>query len=161
VANESHEFAYSTHLDIYYPPLQIVDVPALVAACTHRWYNQTLCRVNDSVVRLGVVQGDYHWHKRRRRRVLLRNKRSVSDRSRRPHSRTGTWTGVGCPERCAASAARAGEDGDPDGRRRRHRANRRRLTRASEQQSSISRCRSKKEIIRHALRSRVLSPSLH
>ena len=63
MANESHEFAYSTHLDIYYPPLQVVDVPALVATCTHRWYNQTLCRVNDSVVRLGVVQGDYHWHK--------------------------------------------------------------------------------------------------
>ncbi len=38
-------------------------MPALVAACTDRWYNQTLCRVNDSVVRLGVVQGEYHWHK--------------------------------------------------------------------------------------------------
>jgi hypothetical protein len=35
----------------------VVDVPALVAACTDRWYNQTLCRANDSVVRLGVVQG--------------------------------------------------------------------------------------------------------
>ncbi len=38
-------------------------MPALVAAYTDRWYNQTLCRVNDSVVRLGVVQGEYHWHK--------------------------------------------------------------------------------------------------
>ena len=44
-------------------PLEVVDVPALVAACTDRWYNQTLCRVNDSVVRLAVVQGEYHWHK--------------------------------------------------------------------------------------------------
>jgi mannose-6-phosphate isomerase-like protein (cupin superfamily) len=34
-----------------------------VDACTDQWYNQTLCRVNDSVVRLGVVQGEYHWHK--------------------------------------------------------------------------------------------------
>ena len=41
----------------------MVDVPALVAACTHSWYNQTLCKVNDSVVRLGVIQGEYHWHK--------------------------------------------------------------------------------------------------
>ena len=40
-----------------------VDVPALIAACTDRWYNQTLCKVNDSVVRLGVVEGEYHWHK--------------------------------------------------------------------------------------------------
>jgi mannose-6-phosphate isomerase-like protein (cupin superfamily) len=31
--------------------------------CTDQWYNQTLCRVNDSVVRLGVMQGEYHWHK--------------------------------------------------------------------------------------------------
>jgi mannose-6-phosphate isomerase-like protein (cupin superfamily) len=41
----------------------VVDVPSLVAACTDRWYNQTLCKVNDSVVRLGVMQGEYHWHK--------------------------------------------------------------------------------------------------
>ncbi len=56
-------FPYATHLNVLYPSLALVDVPALVAACTDRWYNQTLCRVNDSVVRLGVVQGEYHWHK--------------------------------------------------------------------------------------------------
>ena len=39
-----------------------MDVPALVAACTDRWYNQTLCKVNSSVVRLGIMQGEYHWH---------------------------------------------------------------------------------------------------
>jgi hypothetical protein len=54
---------YVTHLNVFYNQLELVDVPALVAACTDRWYNQTLCRVNDSVVRLGVVQGEYHWHK--------------------------------------------------------------------------------------------------
>src|SRR5438046_5868817 len=36
---------------------------ALVKACTAKWWNQTLCQVNDSVVRLAVVQGEYHWHK--------------------------------------------------------------------------------------------------
>ena len=56
-------FPYATHLDVKFGPLERIDVPALVAACTDRWYNQTLCRVNDSVVRLGVVQGEYHWHK--------------------------------------------------------------------------------------------------
>ncbi len=54
---------YATYLNERYGPLELVDVPALVAACTDRWYNQTLCRVNDSVVRLAVVQGEYHWHK--------------------------------------------------------------------------------------------------
>ena len=56
-------YPYVTHLNVFYNSLELVDVPALVAACTDRWYNQTLCRVNDSVVRLGVVEGEYHWHK--------------------------------------------------------------------------------------------------
>ena len=56
-------YPYATHLNIKFDPLELVDVQALVSACTDRWYNQTLCRVNDSVVRLGVVEGEYHWHK--------------------------------------------------------------------------------------------------
>ena len=56
-------YPYVTHLNVLYRPLELVDVPALVAACTDPWWNQTLCRVNDSVVRLGIVQGEYHWHK--------------------------------------------------------------------------------------------------
>lgn len=60
---QSESYPYDTHLNIQYAPLEIVDVPALVAACTHPWYNQTLCQVNESVVRLGVVKGEYHWHK--------------------------------------------------------------------------------------------------
>jgi len=56
-------YPYATHLNVYYEALKTVDVPALVAANQERWYNQTLCKVNDSVVRLGVIQGEYHWHK--------------------------------------------------------------------------------------------------
>ncbi|HEY2787684.1 MAG TPA: cupin domain-containing protein [Fimbriiglobus sp.] len=56
-------FPYDTHLDVKFPALTVIDVPGLAAATTHPWFNQTLCRVNDSVVRLGVVQGEYHWHK--------------------------------------------------------------------------------------------------
>lgn len=55
-------YPYETRLDILYPSLARIDVQQLVDACTFPWYNQTLCRVNDSVVRLGVVQGEYHWH---------------------------------------------------------------------------------------------------
>jgi mannose-6-phosphate isomerase-like protein (cupin superfamily) len=57
------DFPYKTHLNVYYKPLEIVDVGALADACTDRWYNQTLTRVNDAVVRVGVLQGEYHWHK--------------------------------------------------------------------------------------------------
>jgi len=62
-AQQSQAHPYATHLDILFPQLQKVDVPALVAAVCDRWYNQTLCQVNGSVVRLGVMQGEYHWHK--------------------------------------------------------------------------------------------------
>ena len=61
--SEQHDYPYATYLDIKFPPLQLVNVPALVKTCTEKWYNQTLCKVNDSVVRLGVMQGEYHWHK--------------------------------------------------------------------------------------------------
>jgi hypothetical protein len=56
-------FPYATHLNVLYGPLDRIDVQTLVDDCTDQWYNQTLCRVNDSVVRLGIVQGEYHWHK--------------------------------------------------------------------------------------------------
>jgi mannose-6-phosphate isomerase-like protein (cupin superfamily) len=56
-------YQYATHLDVRYRPLEVIDIPEIVAAVRDRWYNQTLCQVNDSVVRLGVVQGEYHWHK--------------------------------------------------------------------------------------------------
>lgn len=54
---------YNINLDIKYGFLQLIDVPALVAATQVQWYNQTLCQVNDCVVRLGVLQGEFHWHK--------------------------------------------------------------------------------------------------
>src|SRR5262245_36593452 len=61
--NEQKSYPYATFLDIKFPALSVVDVPALVKGCTDAWYNQTLCKVNGSVVRLGVMQGEYHWHK--------------------------------------------------------------------------------------------------
>lgn len=55
-------FPYATHLDVLYGALEKVVVDPLVAAVQDSWYNQTLARVNESVVRLGVMQGEYHWH---------------------------------------------------------------------------------------------------
>jgi mannose-6-phosphate isomerase-like protein (cupin superfamily) len=61
--SEQPSYPYETHLDVRFGPLEKIDVQALVAAVKHPWWNQTLCRVNESVVRLGVVKGEYHWHK--------------------------------------------------------------------------------------------------
>ena len=51
---------YSTHLNILHAAGEVIDVNAIVAANAHPWSNQTLCQVNESVVRLGSVQGEYH-----------------------------------------------------------------------------------------------------
>ena len=59
---DSSSYPYATHLNIYYDPLERVDVQKLVEECRDQWYNQTLCKVNDSVVRLGILEGEYHWH---------------------------------------------------------------------------------------------------
>jgi len=59
----SRSYPYETRLDIAFQPLELIDEKALSDACTYQWYNQTLCKVNGSVVRLGVVKGEYHWHK--------------------------------------------------------------------------------------------------
>jgi len=63
--DQSAAFAdrYVTKLNVLFPQLALVDVPPLVNAVTDPWFNQTLCQVNGSVVRLGVMRGEYHWHK--------------------------------------------------------------------------------------------------
>jgi len=57
------EFNYITKLDVRYKHLEKIDVPAIINECKDKWYNETLTQVNDSVVRIGIVQGEYHWHK--------------------------------------------------------------------------------------------------
>ncbi len=54
---------YSINLDVKFGFLQLIDVPSLVAANKEEWYNQTLCLANDCAVRLGILHGEFHWHK--------------------------------------------------------------------------------------------------
>jgi mannose-6-phosphate isomerase-like protein (cupin superfamily) len=53
---------YDIDLSIKYDHLEVIDVPSIVAT-TKPWANRTLTKVNDSVVRLGIIEGDFHWHK--------------------------------------------------------------------------------------------------
>jgi mannose-6-phosphate isomerase-like protein (cupin superfamily) len=59
----AQSYPYDTRLNILSQPLEVIDEKALTDSATHPWFNQTLCQVNASVVRVGAVQGDYHWHK--------------------------------------------------------------------------------------------------
>ena len=60
---KTESYPYETHLDVLYDHLRVIDLAEVINAVRHPWFNQTLCRVNESVVRLGVVKGEYHWHK--------------------------------------------------------------------------------------------------
>lgn len=57
------QYNYVTKLDIKFEHLQLIDIPQMVNECNDQWFNQTLTKVNESVVRLGIVEGEYHWHK--------------------------------------------------------------------------------------------------
>jgi mannose-6-phosphate isomerase-like protein (cupin superfamily) len=59
----SDQYNYVTKLDIKFAHLEKIDIPKMVSECKDKWFNQTLTKVNDSVVRIGIVEGEYHWHK--------------------------------------------------------------------------------------------------
>ena len=61
--DEPKTYPYETRLNILHGPLELIDEKAIADACSYKWYNQTLCKVNESVVRMAVIQGEYHWHK--------------------------------------------------------------------------------------------------
>jgi mannose-6-phosphate isomerase-like protein (cupin superfamily) len=59
---QQQEYPYATHLNVLFKPLEKIELNPLVAAVRDAWYNQTLVKVNESIVRVGVMQGEYHWH---------------------------------------------------------------------------------------------------
>ena len=63
MAVSAADFPYETRLNILHQPLELIDEKAIAGACEYKWFNQTLCQVNGSVVRMGVIEGEYHWHK--------------------------------------------------------------------------------------------------
>src|SRR5277367_2187731 len=63
MADPVSAYPYETRLNILYPAMEVIDEKAIADACEYKWFNQTLCKVNDSVVRLAIIEGEYHWHK--------------------------------------------------------------------------------------------------
>jgi mannose-6-phosphate isomerase-like protein (cupin superfamily) len=59
----SNQYNYVTKLDVRFRHFEQIDISTVVREVKDKWYNETLTKVNDSVVRVGIVQGEYHWHK--------------------------------------------------------------------------------------------------
>jgi mannose-6-phosphate isomerase-like protein (cupin superfamily) len=62
MADSVADFPYETRLNVLHKPLEVIDEMAIADACQYKWFNQTLCEVNGSVVRMAVIEGEYHWH---------------------------------------------------------------------------------------------------
>lgn len=56
-------YDYKLHMDVKYDYLEKIKVPEIVNECKDKWFNQTLCKVNSSVLRLGIFEGEFHMHK--------------------------------------------------------------------------------------------------
>lgn len=57
------KYEYNQQMNIKFAHQEIIDVPKIVEECDVKWFNQTLTKINDSVARIGIVEGEYHWHK--------------------------------------------------------------------------------------------------
>jgi len=62
MADSVADFPYETRINVLHEPLELIDEKAIADACEYKWFNQTLCQVNGSVVRMAVIEGEYHWH---------------------------------------------------------------------------------------------------
>ena len=54
---------YNINLDVKYGHQEVINVPEIISSCAEKWFNQTLTLVNGSVVRIGIIEGEFHWHK--------------------------------------------------------------------------------------------------
>ncbi len=57
------KYDYKLQMDVKYDYLEKIKVSDVVNNCKDKWFNQTLCKVNSSVLRLGVFEGEFHMHK--------------------------------------------------------------------------------------------------
>lgn len=55
-------YPYVNRMNVLFGPLEVVEEKQISDSCSYPWFNQTLCEVNDTWIRLGVCQGEYHWH---------------------------------------------------------------------------------------------------
>lgn len=54
---------YNQRMNIKFGYLEKIEIGSMISECRDAWFNQTLCKVNASVLRLGIFEGEYHLHK--------------------------------------------------------------------------------------------------
>ena len=101
---------YDIRLDDKYGGMALIDLPSEIAA-HEPWFNQTLTTVNDAVVRLGILEGEFHWHKHddQDEFFLVLEGELLIDLEDRETVTLGHHQGTRCPEgSCIARGRRSG-----------------------------------------------------
>jgi hypothetical protein len=121
---------YEIDLAVKYGFRELIDVEAIARAASVGWSNQTLCQVNDCVVRLGIAEASSTGTSTTARTSSFRRQRPIADRFRgRPDRRFAAEPRLRRPARAGASDARAGADGHAHGGGRHGDADRRCMSR--------------------------------
>lgn len=53
---------YDIKMQPVYEGLQKIAISDVKMLSDHPWFNRTLCCVNQAAVRIGVFEGEFHWH---------------------------------------------------------------------------------------------------
>lgn len=56
------KYEYNQLMDVKFQHQELIDIASIEEQCDDKWFNQTLTKINDSVARIGIVEGEYHWH---------------------------------------------------------------------------------------------------
>jgi mannose-6-phosphate isomerase-like protein (cupin superfamily) len=54
---------YSINTEILFDYMETIDIRKIINESKEQWQNYSLCKVNNNVVRIGIIQGEFHWHK--------------------------------------------------------------------------------------------------
>ncbi len=111
---------YDIQLNGKYGSLTLIDLPSEIAA-HEPWFNQTLTTINDAVVRLGIIEGAFHWHKHDNQDefFLVLDGELLIDLEDRDTVVVGHHQGYTVPQGCRAPHARTAANCDSHGRSRR------------------------------------------
>ncbi len=55
--------SYNILQGVKFSHLEVIDTAKIVNDNREKWINFTLTKVNDSLVRLAIIEGEFHWHK--------------------------------------------------------------------------------------------------
>ena len=110
------KYNYKRQMNIKNDLMPVIDAPAMATENKEKWFNRSLIQIEGSFARLGIAEGEYHWHKHDNDdEFFFCAGRETIRRPGRPQHRTGPMLGSYGKERDGAQDPRSAKNGDADG----------------------------------------------